>query len=97
MPLRIKPARQPGHSADKRLSADVQRALIGSEQEAAAAHELFALAVDLDGALSGEHGIGTLKRAELVARWSHTDRRLRQGIKNVFDPKGLINPGKLIG
>jgi FAD/FMN-containing dehydrogenase len=61
-----------------------------------AAHELFALAVELGGALSGEHGIGQLKRDELATRWTPTDRRLHTGIKNTFDPKGLLNPGKLI-
>lgn len=94
------PACSWGHAGDGNVHATFMVASDDHHQlqrAEAAAHELFALAVDLGGTLSGEHGIGTLKREELARRWSHTDRRLHQGIKNVFDPKGLINPGKLIG
>lgn len=58
--------------------------------------ELFALADRLGGALSGEHGIGALKRDELAARWTPTERRLHEGVKGAFDPKGLMNPGKIL-
>jgi glycolate oxidase subunit GlcD len=94
------PACSWGHAGDGNVHATFMLASDDHEQlrrAEAAAHELFALAIDLGGALSGEHGIGMLKRDELARRWSHTDRRLHEGIKHLFDPKGLLNPGKLIG
>lgn len=94
------PACSWGHAGDGNIHATFMVASNDHDQltrAEAAAHELFTLAIHLGGALSGEHGIGILKRDELAARWSHTDHRLHKGIKHVFDPKGLINPGKLIG
>ncbi len=61
-----------------------------------AAHELFDLAVALGGTISGEHGIGALKRADLERFADPAVARLHAGIKAVFDPKGLLNPGKAI-
>jgi len=94
------PACSWGHAGDGNVHATFMVANDDHDQltrAEAAAHELFALAVELGGALSGEHGIGQLKRDELATRWTRTDRRLHTGIKNTFDPKGLLNPGKLIG
>jgi len=61
-----------------------------------AAHELFDLAVALGGTISGEHGIGALKRPDLERFEAPAVRRLQHGVKAVFDPKGLFNPGKAI-
>ena len=94
------PACSWGHAGDGNLHATFLVASDDSDGLAraeAAASELFTLAVSLGGALSGEHGIGIVKRDELARRWSPTDRRLHEGIKAVFDPKGLLNPGKVIG
>jgi glycolate oxidase subunit GlcD len=60
----------------------------------AAAGELFELALRLGGSVSGEHGIGSLKRAGLALQQSDRERELGEGIKRAFDPKGLLNPGK---
>jgi FAD/FMN-containing dehydrogenase len=60
----------------------------------AAAHELFALAVTLGGAVSGEHGIGAVKRGALGLQWPAPALALHEAIKQTFDPKGLLNPGK---
>jgi len=53
---------------------------------------LFELALRLDGTVSGEHGLGLLKRG--YAGWTPRVARLQQAIKDAFDPKGLLNPGK---
>ena len=66
------------------------------ERAEAAAHELFDLAIALGGTISGEHGIGALKRPDLERFTDPAVRRLHAGIKAVFDPKGLLNPGKAI-
>ena len=60
----------------------------------AAAEELFALTVSLGGSITGEHGVGWLKRERLAAQWDARALELHEQIKRAFDPKGLINPGK---
>ncbi|MET1071076.1 MAG: FAD-linked oxidase C-terminal domain-containing protein [Umezawaea sp.] len=57
---------------------------------------LFALALDLGGTLTGEHGVGVLKRDWLAAELGGTSLDLQQRIKAVFDPAGVLNPGKAI-
>jgi glycolate oxidase subunit GlcD len=64
------------------------------KRAAAAAEELFALAVELDGTVSGEHGIGCVKAGQLGRQWSSAAVRLHDSIKHAFDPQGLLNPGK---
>jgi glycolate oxidase subunit GlcD len=59
-----------------------------------AAEELFELALRLGGSVSGEHGIGWVKRSGLARQQTEPMRALHQRLKGVFDPKGLLNPGK---
>ncbi|MCP9487918.1 MAG: FAD-binding protein [Gaiellaceae bacterium MAG52_C11] len=59
-----------------------------------AAEELFDLAVRLGGSISGEHGLGLVKGGQLERQWSPAAFALHRSIKSVFDPKGLLNPGK---
>jgi glycolate oxidase len=56
--------------------------------------EIFGMAVELGGTLTGEHGVGVLKQPYLELALGKTVIALQQGIKKVFDPKGLLNPGK---
>jgi FAD/FMN-containing dehydrogenase len=56
--------------------------------------ELFALAAQLGGSITGEHGMGFLKRGRLAAQWDARALELHEQIKQAFDPKGLVNPGK---
>lgn len=60
----------------------------------AVAEELFALTVSLGGSITGEHGVGWLKRGRLAAQWPARALELHEQIKHAFDPKGLLNPGK---
>jgi glycolate oxidase subunit GlcD len=60
----------------------------------AASEELFALAVELGGSISGEHGIGWVKRDQLARQWPPRLLELHAAVKDAFDPKGLMNPGK---
>lgn len=63
------------------------------------AHEIsersYALTEALDGSISAEHGIGILKSPWLGRVRSEAEIAMMQGIKNVFDPRGIMNPGKL--
>ena len=60
----------------------------------AACHELFDLALAFGGTVSGEHGIGWLKRGQLERQLGDTGYDLHLRVKQAFDPKNLLNPGK---
>ena len=62
----------------------------------AAAEEVFRAALDLGGTLTGEHGVGTLKRHWLAAELGDTSMAVHASIKNALDPLGILNPGKAI-
>jgi FAD/FMN-containing dehydrogenase len=64
------------------------------ERASEAADELFALAVRLGGSVSGEHGLGWVKRGQIERQWSPPALALHDAIKRAFDPKNLLNPGK---
>jgi len=57
--------------------------------------QLFRDVIDLRGTLSGEHGIGVLKAPYLGLEQSEALIQLQMKLKEVFDPKGLLNPGKI--
>ncbi|MDN3584761.1 FAD-binding oxidoreductase [Mucilaginibacter flavus] len=57
--------------------------------------EIFELTVSLGGTLSGEHGIGLVQKDFMPIKYSDVHFALWKGIKAVFDPKGILNPGKI--
>ena len=57
--------------------------------------EIFKLSVRLGGTLSGEHGIGIAKRPYMPIALGEKNLDLMRGIKAVFDPHGILNPGKI--
>jgi glycolate oxidase subunit GlcD len=59
-----------------------------------AVDDLFEMALGLGGSISGEHGVGVLKRAHVADYLAPSLVSLQAQIKRVFDPKGLFNPGK---
>ncbi|MFN4001553.1 FAD-binding oxidoreductase [Microcella sp.] len=61
----------------------------------AAAGELFEAALALGGTLTGEHGIGTLKRRWLADELGDEQVALQRRLKAAFDPRGILNPGKV--
>jgi len=86
-----------GHGADGNVHANLLLDPHDERELAAAAEatdELFALAVELGGSISGEHGVGWLKRGQLARQWPDGALRLHEELKRAFDPKGLLNPGK---
>ena len=86
-----------GHAGDGNLHATFlvspERA---DELERAeeAAQDLFALALSLGGSVSGEHGVGVVKRGR--QGWSPEAAALMAAVKQAFDPRGLMNPGKKV-
>jgi glycolate oxidase subunit GlcD len=57
--------------------------------------EAFQLSVDLGGTISGEHGIGYVKAPYLDYAIDKPTLEIMKGIKQVFDPNGILNPGKM--
>jgi glycolate oxidase len=62
-----------------------------------AAGDLFRTAVELGGTLTGEHGVGVLKRRWLADELGPDSYELQVKLKSVFDPLGILNPGKVFG
>ncbi|AGZ42726.1 FAD-binding oxidoreductase [Actinoplanes friuliensis] len=60
------------------------------------AGDIFELALKLGGTLTGEHGIGTLKRPWLGRELGPAAHALQRQLKDLFDPYGILNPGKAI-
>ncbi|MEV8566629.1 FAD-linked oxidase C-terminal domain-containing protein [Streptomyces sp. NPDC051322] len=57
--------------------------------------EIMALGLQLGGTITGEHGVGLLKKEWLARELGPVGLELQRGVKQAFDPLGLLNPGKL--
>jgi glycolate oxidase len=57
--------------------------------------EIMALGLELGGTITGEHGVGLLKKDWLARELGPVGVEMQRGIKTVFDPLGILNPGKL--
>ncbi|MDX5348336.1 MAG: FAD-binding oxidoreductase, partial [Hymenobacteraceae bacterium] len=57
--------------------------------------EIFELCVKLGGTISGEHGIGLVQRPYIGIAIGEVQLNLMRGIKQLFDPKGILNPEKI--
>jgi glycolate oxidase len=89
-----------GHAGDGNLHINIIRSEAMSDAYwhdtlPLAIREIFEYTVSLGGTLSGEHGIGWVQKAYFDIAIQETEIRLMQDIKKVFDPKGLLNPGKI--
>jgi glycolate oxidase len=89
-----------GHAGDGNLHVNIIK---GDMPDAAwrnalpsAIREIFTYTVSLGGTLSGEHGIGLVQRPYMDIAFDATQLALMRGIKNVFDPQGIMNPGKVL-
>lgn len=86
-----------GHAADGNLHPNI----LFDPQETdparveAAISAIFREALACGGTLSGEHGVGILKAPYFEAAVGKECVRIMRGIKAVFDPRGLLNPGKI--
>jgi glycolate oxidase subunit GlcD len=78
-----------GHAGDGNLHSTFLLPREESARAEAAVGELFELALALGGSISGEHGVGLVKRAHVRG-----PVRLHAAVKAALDPKGLLNPGK---
>ena len=86
-----------GHAGDGNIHSTFLFSPDDADEERradAACHELFDLALRLEGTVTGEHGIGWLKRGQLERQLGPAGFDLHLRIKQALDPKGLLNPGK---
>jgi glycolate oxidase len=88
-----------GHLGDGNLHVDILKENISDDvwnsTVVAGIGDIFRLAVSLGGTLSGEHGIGIAKRPYMPIAMKEINLSLMRQIKKVFDPKGILNPGKI--
>ncbi len=88
-----------GHAGNGNLHVNLMYDPADADQTSranAAMARVFALAVALDGTLSGEHGIGMAKRDFMPTAITPPTLALMRQIKVAFDPDGILNPGKLL-
>ncbi|RUR54663.1 FAD-binding oxidoreductase [Vreelandella populi] len=90
-----------GHVGDGNLHFNIlpPTALPDADKKAhlhALEEQLFDVLDEFHGSISAEHGIGRTKQAAYLARLSPIERELISGVKALFDPKGLMNPGRIL-
>jgi FAD/FMN-containing dehydrogenase len=84
-----------GHVGDGNLHYNVgPESLVA--QRAAVNRIIYDAVAQLGGSISAEHGLGQLKREEIRAQKSPLEMELMQTLKDALDPKGLMNPGKVL-
>ncbi len=59
--------------------------------------DLFKLAISLGGTITAEHGVGKIRNKKLGLQYSQKHLEIMKGIKRVFDPNNILNPGTGIG
>jgi len=88
-----------GHAGDGNLHVNILRDDLSdkfwSVELNMAIRELFYAVVEMGGTLSGEHGIGLVQKDFMDIAFSPEELSVLRMIKNGFDPKGIMNPGKM--
>lgn len=88
-----------GHAGDGNLHVNIIKGELSDkqwkEEIPEAIRQIFTLVQSLGGTISGEHGIGYVQRPYLEVVFSEAQMQLQREIKRVFDPRGILNPGKI--
>jgi glycolate oxidase len=88
-----------GHAGDGNLHVNIVKGNMSDEdwnvKLTEGIRKLFKEVIRLGGTISGEHGIGLVQKNYMDIAFSEAQLNLMKHIKNVFDPKGILNPGKL--
>lgn len=90
-----------GHIGDGNLHYNQSKSQTGENAVFIAAqsdvnHIVYELVHELGGSISAEHGIGQLKRDELLHYKSPVEMAMMRAVKQALDPQGLMNPGKVL-
>ncbi|HEY3535591.1 MAG TPA: FAD-linked oxidase C-terminal domain-containing protein [Pedococcus sp.] len=87
-----------GHAGDGNLHPSIffDPTVEGSQATAKAAFtEVVEAALEMGGTITGEHGVGTLKAPWLPMELGEAEMARQRGIKALFDPRGILNPGRV--
>ena len=87
-----------GHAGDGNIHVNVMidKAVPGMEEKAhEAIAEIFQAALDLNGTMSGEHGVGLAKQPYIHLELKPAQVAAMQAIKAALDPNNILNPGKM--
>lgn len=88
-----------GHAGDGNLHVNIVKQTMSDEdwnnKLPQAIRKLFTEVVRMGGTISGEHGIGLVQKDYMDIAFSPSQLELMKAIKNVFDPNGILNPGKI--
>jgi glycolate oxidase len=88
-----------GHAGDGNLHVNILKGDLSDHfwknELQIAISELFVEVIALGGTLSGEHGIGLVQKQYMPLAFNDVQLELMKSIKNVFDTKGILNPGKI--
>jgi len=87
-----------GHAGDGNLHPTIVLDKDNPSEVAAAEvalAEIFALPLEFGGSITGEHGVGSAKLPYLEGLIGSTNMQLQRDIKKVFDPAGILNPGRI--
>jgi glycolate oxidase len=89
-----------GHAGDGNLHVNIIKGNLSDEvwekDLPKGITEIFLLCKKLGGTISGEHGIGLVQKPYMPLVFSKNHLQLMKNIKLVFDPKGILNPGKIM-
>lgn len=88
-----------GHAGDGNLHVNIIKGELSDEfwnnGLSQAITEIFVEVIRMGGTISGEHGIGLVQKPYMPLAFSEVQLDLMRNIKKVFDPKGILNPGKI--
>ena len=88
-----------GHAGDGNLHVNIIKGEMTDEnwqtEVTKGIREIFELTVSLKGTISGEHGIGFVQKNYMDIAFSEVELQMMKGIKAVFDPNNILNPGKI--
>jgi len=89
-----------GHAGDGNIHVNVMADRSNREEYAKGTElvrKIFEVTLRYGGSISGEHGIGLTKAPYLGMEIKQKEMELMKGLKGVFDPRGILNPGKIFG
>jgi glycolate oxidase len=88
-----------GHAGDGNMHVNIIKGNMSEEEWNTklpeGIREIFRLCVRLGGTISGEHGIGYVQKPYIGIALPDINLQIMRGIKKVFDPNGILNPGKI--
>jgi glycolate oxidase len=88
-----------GHAGDGNLHVNIIKGNLADDiwkvELPIAIREIFELTIGLGGTISGEHGIGYVQKSYMNIPFGQVELNLMKGIKNLMDPNGILNPGKI--